>query len=173
MPKRPAPRPGSLALDISIAARQRARGRLALLRQSAQAAFAQLVTPLDASATIRLTNDAELSDLNARFRGKDEPTDVLSFASEQLTNGVAHDVVATPFHLGEIYISMDLCHSQARQHGHAVDDELRLLTVHGMLHLLGFDHMQLRRKRAMWSAQDRAFALLNRPNPLRIAKRAS
>jgi probable rRNA maturation factor len=167
MPKRATARPATLQIDLSIAARQRAQGRTALTRTAARAAFAQTVTALDASVTIRLADDPELGRLNAQFRNKNEPTDVLSFATEQLVDGVARGALAAPFHLGEIYISMDLCRAQAREHGHTTDDELRLLVVHGMLHLLGFDHMQARRKRAMWSAQDRAFALLERPNPLR------
>jgi probable rRNA maturation factor len=63
---------------------------------------------------------------------------------------------------------MDRCAAQAAEFGHSLDDELRLLVVHGVLHLLGFDHMQRDRKRAMWAAQDRAFALLGRPNPLGV-----
>jgi probable rRNA maturation factor len=170
MPKRATARTATLQIDLSIASKQRARGRTALTREAARAAFAQSVTALDAAVMIRLADDPELSRLNTRFRGKNAPTDVLSFAAEQWVDGTVRDALDAnnaPFQLGEIYISMDLCRSQAREHGHTIDDELRLLVVHGMLHLLGFDHMQTRRKRAMWSAQDRAFALLNRPNPLR------
>jgi probable rRNA maturation factor len=116
---------------------------------------------------LRLTDDAELQQLNARFRSKDEPTDVLSFATELLKDGrFTGRTPSAPFHLGEIYISMPTCIRQAREYKHAVDDELTLLTIHGALHLLGFDHIKPAQKRSMWQAQARAFAQLGRSNPL-------
>jgi probable rRNA maturation factor len=160
-------------IELSIAFYQRARGRQALLRTAARSALAQGSVPASAQLLIRITDDAELQMLNAQFRAKDTPTDVLSFATELFRDGVALGTLPVPLHLGEIYISMDLCSAQARAHGHAVDAELRLLVIHGVLHLLGFDHMQAARKRAMWAAQDRAFATLGLVNPLATAKTTS
>ncbi len=158
-----------LALDISMRAAYRARGRKALITSAAQTALAQARTALPAHAVlVRLTDDAELQSLNARFRAKDAPTDVLSFAHELWRDGLLRRGYSrAPMHLGEIYISMPRCAAQAREHGHDLDDELTLLVIHGVLHLLGFDHMQAARKRVMWAAQDRAFAALGRKNPLR------
>ncbi len=158
-----------LALTLSVRAAYRARGRAALLRAAFHAALAQAQLKRFArlEALLRVTGDDELRALNTRFRGKDERTDVLSFASEQFLDGVFQGRRAPPvFHLGEIYIAMPLCERQAAEHGHSADAELTLLAVHGALHLLGFDHMQARRRRVMWAAQDRAFALLGVPNPL-------
>jgi probable rRNA maturation factor len=158
-----------LDLTLSCRAAYRARGRGALLRAAFDAALAQakLSRFIQLEALLRLTDDAELRALNAQFRDKDETTDVLSFASEEFVDGVFQPRHAEPvFHLGEIYISMPLCERQALEHGHSVDAELTLLTVHGALHLLGFDHMQARRKRVMWAAQDRAFRVLGVGNPL-------
>jgi probable rRNA maturation factor len=77
----------------------------------------------------RIANDAELQALNAQFRGKDYPTDVLSFPLE---GGAAS--------LGDIAISLDRARAQAREWEHSVDAELRILLLHGVLHLTGLDH---------------------------------
>jgi probable rRNA maturation factor len=74
-----------------------------------------------------ITGDAELQQLNQQYRGKDEPTDVLSFPGE------------VPY-LGDIAISMARARAQAKQFGHTPDDELRILMLHGVLHLTGLDH---------------------------------
>jgi probable rRNA maturation factor len=159
-------------VHFSLRRDARAPGRLALLRASVDAALAQAAVAMPIELLVRLTDDDELQQLNAQFRGKDAPTDVLSFASEEWFDG-AHQGPHSPapHHLGEIYVSMQRCAAQAAEFGHALDDELRLLVVHGVLHLLGFDHMQRDRKRSMWAAQNRAFDLLARPNPLRTSKR--
>jgi len=75
--------------------------------------------------TCLITNDRELRRLNRTFRGKNYATDVLSFP----TNGG-----------GEIAISLDRAMAQAREHGHAAADEVRILMLHGVLHLTGMDH---------------------------------
>ncbi|MGA2715151.1 MAG: rRNA maturation RNase YbeY [Bryobacteraceae bacterium] len=71
----------------------------------------------------RVTNDAELQQLNAQFLGKDYPTDVLSFPSES-----------------DIAISLERARAQAREWNHSVEDEIRILMLHGVLHLVGMDH---------------------------------
>jgi rRNA maturation RNase YbeY len=76
------------------------------------------------SLTVRLTDDAELRDLNARFLGNDSATDVLAFPSDE------------PGRAGDIAISVD----RALAQGHDGASELRLLAVHGLLHCLGHDH---------------------------------
>jgi len=77
-----------------------------------------------------ITNDAELQALNTQFRGKDYPTDVLSFPSEERNEGF----------LGDVAISMQRARAQAREWKHPVDEEIRILMLHGVLHLLGMDH---------------------------------
>jgi len=78
--------------------------------------------------TCLITDDAELQRLNRGFLGRDYPTDVLSFPSGTQTD------------LGEIAISTGRAAHQARQFGHSVDEEIRVLMLHGVLHLLGMDH---------------------------------
>jgi probable rRNA maturation factor len=79
---------------------------------------------------VALVSDARVRQLNARYRGKDSPTDVLSFAADE------------PGFLGEVVIASGVARRQARQAGHPVQVELRVLALHGLLHLLGYDHEQ-------------------------------
>jgi probable rRNA maturation factor len=74
-----------------------------------------------------VTGDAELRRLNRQYRGKDYATDVLSFP-------------AAEGHLGDLAISSARARSQAREFGHTTEDEVRILMLHGLLHLLGHDH---------------------------------
>lgn len=80
-----------------------------------------------------ITGDAEIRKLNKQFRGKDYPTDVLSFPSGDGQAG-------RPTLLGDIAISAARARAQARQFGHTTEDEVRVLLLHGVLHLLGMDH---------------------------------
>jgi len=81
----------------------------------------------------RVTNDAELQSLNERFRGKDQPTDVLSFPCDDSETGIEPS-------LGDIAISVQRAREQADEWGHSTEDEIRILMLHGVLHLLGMDH---------------------------------
>ena len=83
-----------------------------------------------------VTGDSELRKLNLQFRGKDYITDVLSFpgARELPASATRHS------HLGGLAISVARARAQARQFGHTTEDELRILMLHGVLHLLGMDH---------------------------------
>lgn len=77
-----------------------------------------------------LTNNEEIHEINLTTRGIDKPTDVLSFPYENMPN--------TP--LGSIVISSDFVEEKAKAYGHSFGDELSLLFIHGLLHLVGFDH---------------------------------
>ena len=77
-----------------------------------------------------LTDDKEIQELNKTYRNKDKPTDVLSFPLE--------DLPGMP--LGSIIISVDTAKRGAQEFGHSIDDEITLLFIHGLLHLLGYDH---------------------------------
>jgi len=85
-----------------------------------------------------ITGDAELRKLNREFRGKDYATDVLSFPM-QPANGLR---VGTPeaLPLGDVAISLARARAQARAFGHSAEQEVRILMLHGVLHLLGMDH---------------------------------
>ena len=101
------------------------------------AALARFVTRARRNAGLRgavdvmLTGNRDLRALNRRFRGKNQPTDVLSFPAGQTPrNGFA----------GDIAISVDIAARNARRLGHATAEEIRILCLHGLLHLAGFDH---------------------------------
>jgi probable rRNA maturation factor len=79
-----------------------------------------------------ITGDAELRLLNRTYRSKDDPTDVLSFPASFPGDSRSY--------LGDIAISLARARAQARQYGHAIEDEVRILMLHGMLHLKGMDH---------------------------------
>lgn len=83
---------------------------------------------LPGELTVLVTGDDEIREMNRKFREKDKPTDVLSFPSEAAN------------YAGDIAISADIARAQARAMGHSLADELRILMLHGALHLAGYDH---------------------------------
>ncbi|MBR2214975.1 MAG: rRNA maturation RNase YbeY [Selenomonadaceae bacterium] len=97
--------------------------------------------PDDAEASISVTDNAHIQELNKIYRGIDKPTDVLSFA---LDEGDEPTIFAegAPHTLGDIIISVERAKEQAQDYGHSLRREIAFLTVHGMLHLLGYDHME-------------------------------
>ena len=134
----------------------RVNGRVRLTRRAALAALA-LAQPIHAPEwSIRLTDDAELQQLNRQYRGLDKPTDVLSFGGEGYRDGAPLRSASPAGYLGDVVISMERCAAQATKGGHALEDELALLVIHGTLHLLGYDHDTRLRKAVMWAAQARA-----------------
>jgi probable rRNA maturation factor len=78
--------------------------------------------------SIRITSSAEMRELNRRFRRKNKPTDVLSFPTD------------TPKLAGDIAISAEIAAANAEELGHSIDTELKILILHGLLHLVGYDH---------------------------------
>jgi len=98
-----------------------------------------------------IAGDAELRQMNRAFRGKDYATDVLSFplagiesggpkAARRYCNGGGTSVKGLDQNLGDLAISIGRARAQARQFGHSVEEEVRILMLHGLLHLLGMDH---------------------------------
>jgi probable rRNA maturation factor len=88
---------------------------------------------------LRLTNDAEIQSLNAQYRQKDQPTDVLAFAALEDELPLLPDQ-DEPLYLGDIVISVETALVQAAQQGHSLQVELAWLAAHALLHLLGWDH---------------------------------
>lgn len=112
-----------------------------------------------------ISDDEALRDLNQRFRGRPGPTDVLSFADD--TKGpFSGGAVGFPRYLGDIVISLDRARVQAEEAGGSLEDELRVLTVHGVLHLLGYDHEETGDKERMWAQQTEILQLLHVDLPL-------
>ena len=94
---------------------------------------AQAAVRLRGQVTVLLTGDAAMRDLNARFRGKNQPTDVLSFRSE-------HSVRGTENVAGDVAISVETAIRQSFEQGHSLITEIKVLMLHGLLHLAGHDH---------------------------------
>jgi probable rRNA maturation factor len=87
-----------------------------------------------------MVSDAEIARMNQRFRGKHGPTDVLSFPAGEGRNGKRALPAEVKGHLGDIAISPETARRNARRYGRTLRDELRILILHGALHLLGYDH---------------------------------
>lgn len=118
-----------------------------VLAQAAVAVLERMNVQGDAS--IILSDDDKLQELNIQFMGIDAPTDVLSFPSGEI------DPDSGELYLGDVIISQTRASQQALGGGHSLEDELRLLVVHGMLHLLGYDHADADEKTSMWVQQSR------------------
>lgn len=101
-----------------------------------------------AELTIVIDDDETLRSLNLQFLGIDSPTDVLSFPADDEIDPDTGDT-----YLGDIVISYPRAKFQAEGAGHPVDAEIRLLVIHGILHLLGYDHSNEEEKREMWAIQ--------------------
>lgn len=142
-----------LAPDVEAALDDAA---LARLSQAAQAALHQQGVAAEGSLTLLLTDDDALQQLNHTYRQIDAPTDVLSFpdGSELPQIGV---------YFGDIAISLPTAQQQADKVGHSLLTELELLTVHGVLHLLGHDHAEPNETQQMWVAQNTILASLDNP----------
>ena len=95
---------------------------------------AQAAVGLLGQVTVLLTTDATIRDLNRRFRGKDEATDVLSFPVDKSCSRGPEKIA------GDVAISVETARKQAAEQGHALGVELRVLILHGLLHLAGYDH---------------------------------
>lgn len=97
---------------------------------------------------LQVTDEASLQKLNLQYMGVDAPTDVLSFPV-----AFQNPDTGNPY-IGDILISYPTAAAQAEASGHAPVEEVKLLLVHGLLHLLGYDHTTPEEKQAMWSLQD-------------------
>ncbi|MFN6518356.1 MAG: rRNA maturation RNase YbeY [Nostoc sp. CreGUA01] len=90
---------------------------------------------------LRLTDDSQIQELNAQYRQKNQPTDVLAFAALEVNFPHSEEMLASvPLYLGDIIVSVDTAQRQAQQQGHNLPTELAWLAAHGLLHLLGWDH---------------------------------
>lgn len=121
------------------------------LRRVAEAVLRQEHTP--GQLTVVITDDLGIQELNRDFLGIDEPTDVLSFSGQDATGPFVVAPEASGY-LGDVIIAYPYALAQANELGHPVADEIDLLVAHGILHLLGYDHVTDDERAAMWARQD-------------------
>ena len=135
----------------------------ATVELAAHAAFAVAIPPIEAAydVTIVLTDDAEMAELNHTWRGKDAPTNVLSFR--------AGDGPGEPGPLGDIVIAFETAQREADEENTALADHVSHLVVHGVLHLLGLDHMQDAEAEQMEELERSALASLGIADPYECA----
>lgn len=102
---------------------------------------------------IIIIDNQKIHEINLQYRGIDRPTDVISFALEDYDDGVSL-IEGMPRTLGDIYISIEKAKEQAEEYGHSLKRELSFLAVHGLLHLLGYDHMNPEDEKIMFERQE-------------------
>ena len=104
-----------------------------------------------ASCSIIIVDNSYIHKLNKEYRGIDRVTDVISFALEDEESMVIPDEIRL---LGDIYISLDKAKEQAKEYGHSLERELCFLAVHGLYHLLGYDHETKEEAEVMFKKQE-------------------
>ena len=117
--------------------------------------FNHLGLSCEAILSVTLVNNKFIHELNREYRNVDRPTDVISFAfldGDEQRDEKLHGNGPVP--LGDIYISVEKAKAQAEEYGHPLERELSFLFVHGLLHLLGYDHMTKEDEAVMFKLQD-------------------
>ena len=129
-----------------------------------------LTTAATVEISVRLTADEEVRTLNAQYRQKDKPTNVLSFPMVQpdLIDTVSQNSDDGELLLGDIVMAHGVCEAEAREKGVTVDEHATHLLVHGTLHLLGYDHMGDEEAEAMEDIERQALASLGIADPYQI-----
>ena len=102
---------------------------------------------------VTIVDNKTIHKINREYRNVDRPTDVISFAF--LDEQSEKDLKGGPISLGQIIISFEKAEEQAKEYGHSPKREMTFLFVHGMLHLLGYDHMKKEDEEIMFSLQDK------------------
>lgn len=117
--------------------------------------------PEGVDLSVVVTTDKEIHALNQQYRGIDAPTDVLAFADDAPDDRFV-DAPDQARYLGDVILSLPRAQAQAAERGYDVWQEIRLLVVHGVLHLLGYDHATEEEREAMWRKQDTILGTLSR-----------
>jgi probable rRNA maturation factor len=125
-----------------------------LVRAAAEASLAAAAAPAG-DVAILLTGDDAVRSLNGRFRGKDQPTNVLSFPAGENPHG----------HLGDVALAFGVCAAEARAQGKPLAHHLQHLVAHGVLHLVGYDHQDEAGAEAMEGLERDVLAGLGVPDP--------
>lgn len=144
-----------LNIDFSDETNEVKEQHIELVEKLLQHAASTLLIEDDSEVSITFVTNEEIHRINREYRDKDQPTDVISFALEELGEGEVQIIgEGIPRVLGDIIISTDRTREQAQEYGHSFERELGFLAVHGFLHLLGYDHMTEDEEKIMFGKQD-------------------
>lgn len=138
----------------------------AAIAESAFSILSQSERPVEISVT--LTGDEQVRALNCEWRGKDKPTNVLSFPMLGGDDLPLANVAGPELLLGDIVLARGVCESEARDKGVSLEDHAAHLLVHGTLHLLGYDHEDESQAADMEAREVRALARLGIANPYEV-----
>ena len=167
-----------MMLEIALEADEEwdsSRSWEALVRSAAEAAVAESAFPQLAGSpraveiSVRLTGDDAVRALNAQWRGKDAPTNVLSFPLADADELGAAGSPGPEILLGDIVLARGVCAAEAAEKGLSIEDHAAHLIVHGTLHLLGYDHRDDAAAEEMEAREVRALAHLGIPDPYEAA----
>lgn len=111
--------------------------------------------PVEAEISVNFVTNKDIQELNRNYRQLDKPTDVLTFALQE-NSGMELAIIGEdlPISLGDIVISVDKAKDQAEDFNHSLERELGFLAVHGLLHLLGYDHINPKDEEIMFKKQE-------------------
>jgi len=145
-----------------------------LVRKAAEAAIAESAFPDLADSdraiemSVTLTGDEAVRALNAKWRGKDKPTNVLSFPMADDLDFERSNVAGPELLLGDIILAHGVCAAEAAEKGVSFEQHATHLLVHGMLHLLGYDHQEDAQASDMEAREVKALARLGIANPYEV-----
>jgi probable rRNA maturation factor len=131
-------------VSVFLADEQAESVDLIQLRHIAELVLSEEGYPDETEVTVLLVSDDEMASYNERFLERSGPTDVLAFPVEELLPGVVpdHDPNGPPLVIGDVIVAPAYVGRQAAEHGNGFADEMALMVAHGILHLLGYDHVE-------------------------------
>ncbi|MBC2116662.1 rRNA maturation RNase YbeY [Listeria booriae] len=146
-----------LELDMIDETEDLAPEAFELVENLLQFAAEKLNIQNDSELTVTFVDNARIQEINRDYRDKDQPTDVISFALEEMGDGEVaitwSEDMDVPRILGDIIISTEQAEEQAKEYGHGFDREVGFLALHGLLHLLGYDHIEDEDEKEMFALQ--------------------
>ncbi|ASA95427.1 MULTISPECIES: rRNA maturation RNase YbeY [Anoxybacillus] len=144
-----------LIIDFMDETNEITEQQIELIEQLLQHAAKEEHVPDGAEVSVTFVDNEKIREINRDYRGKDQPTDVISFALEEMGEEEIEIVgIDVPPVLGDIIISVPKAREQAEQYGHSFMRELGFLAVHGFLHLLGYDHETEEEEKVMFAKQE-------------------
>ena len=156
-------------VDIDILPSFNRRVTKTWLRNIVTVALGKFIFSRPVSISIFIADDSTLKELNLRYRGIDETTDVLAFSFHDSLYDEPEDITVFDFpshgtdELGDIVISYPQAIRQAKENKKTIHSELALLLVHGVLHIMGYDHAEEEDERVMWAKQDEILEMVTLP----------